>query len=255
MLFYNRMMKNISSIYSVFLLKIKKDEMKRTFIFTSALLVAILFSSCTTAYIPTEINAPAFNESNQFVGGISYGSSGTNLQLGYSFLKNFAAISDISYLRTRGSSPKFQRQWGFGLGYFTRLHRDDSVYYEVFAGFSKATTNSAYVEQDFSNRSGFENADYYKIYVQQDISFQNEFLDLIFALRINYFNFTRYEYHKVEYPELPRAIGLEPVFKVRLGGEYLKFKLQLGLSLTETLTKHEFNYDKTFMNVGLEFRF
>jgi len=229
--------------------------MKKTIFFTTVLLFTVFISSCTTVYIPTEINAPAFSEPNQFVGGISYGSSGTNLQLGYSFYKNFAAISDISYLRTRGSEPRFQRQWEFGLGYFTRLDRDDSVYYEVFGGFSKATTNSSYEEQDFSNGSGYENADYYRFYIQQDISFQHEFIDLIFALRINYFRFTRYEHNVVANPELPRAFGIEPAFKLRLGGEYLKFKLQVGWSLTETLTNHEFNYNKTFMNIGFEFRF
>ncbi|HEY3249993.1 MAG TPA: hypothetical protein VGK25_02635 [Ignavibacteria bacterium] len=228
--------------------------MKNILFFTLALF-ALILSSCTTAYIPTEVNAPAFSEPNQFKSGISYGSSGTNLELGYSFYKNFAAIGDISYLRVRGTSPRLQRQWGFGLGYFKRIHNNDSVYMEVFAGFSSASTFSSYEDDEFTNGPGFENADYYRIYIQPDISFHYEFVDLIFAIRINYFNFTRYEYYLVANPGLPRAIGIEPVFKVRLGSEYVKLKYQIGLSLTETLTKYEFNYEKAFTNFGLEFSF
>ena len=79
------------------------------------LLFTLILSSCTTVYIPTEINAPAFSESSQFKGGISIGNSGTNLQAGYSFYKKFAAIGDISYLDRNGSEPRFQRQLGIGL--------------------------------------------------------------------------------------------------------------------------------------------
>jgi hypothetical protein len=232
---------------------------RKTAAFFVSALVVIVLSSCTTAYIPTEVNAPGFSNSNQFKGGIGYGTSGANLQLAYSFTKNFGAIGDFSYLKVRGNEPRFQRQWGLGLGYFSRVSKKDSIYFEVFAGFSKATTSSSYEETEYSYGIGYENADYYRVYVQPDFSLQNEFVDLIFALRINYFNFTKYEYfetanNQTVNTELPSAFGFEPVIKVRLGSEYLKLKYQLGYSFIQTLD-NKFNHEKYFTAVGLEFSF
>ena len=230
--------------------------MKKTLIFTSGLfLFTVMLSSCTTAYIPTDINAPAFNDDNQLKAGLSYGNSGSNFQIGYSFLKNFAVISDISYLNLKGNESQFQRQFGFGLGYFSRFQKSKSVYYEVFAGFSTAATNSSYKESAFALGPDFENARYNRFYIQQDISFQHEFIDVIFAVRLNYFNFTGYERYNVPAPVLPRAVGIEPAVKLRMGSEYLKVKLQFGLSFIETYTKDKFKYDKSFIHVGLEFNF
>ena len=149
----------------------------------------------------------------------------------------------------------FQRQWGVGLGYYTRVNTRDSVFYEIFGGYSQGTTNSAYKEQDFSIGTGYENADYNRFFLQQDISFQQEFIDLIVAIRFSYFNFTSYETHEVVYPELPKAFGMEPAFKICMGGEYLKIKFQMGLAVIAQIKGRDFNYDKSFFLVGLECSF
>ncbi len=229
--------------------------MKNLIIFTITILFVLIFSSCTTVYVPTEINVPAFNEPNQFKGGISVGSSGTNVGVGYSFYKNFGFISDYSYLHRTGNNPVFQRQWGVGLGYYARIQRMDSVFYEIFGGYSQATTNSAFKEQDFSIGTGYENADYYRFFLQQDISFQQVFIDFIVAIRFSYFNFTRYDTHEAVNPELPKAIGMEPAFKIRMGGEYLKIKFQMGFAVIAPIKGRDFHYDKSFFLVGLECSF
>jgi hypothetical protein len=229
--------------------------MKNLLIFASIIFFVFLLSSCTTVYIPTEINAPAFNEPNQFKGGISIGNSGTNLDLGYSFYKNFGIITDISYLDRRSSEPRFQRQWGVGLGYYKRIANRDSIFYEVFGGFSSATTRSSYQDQAFTNGPGYENADYYRIFIQQDFSFQQEFIDFIISLKLSYFNFTSYESHEFINPEMPKALGVEPAFKIRMGGEYFKIKFQLGYNLINSIKGPDFNYDRGFGLIGLECSF
>lgn len=226
--------------------------MKKVF-FTAAIMPAFIFFSCTTAYIPTELNTPVFHESNEIRGGISYGNSGTNLQLGYSFYKSAAVIGEISYLRTTGDEPVFQRNWGFGLGYFNKLHKDNSVYYEVFTGFDIGETRSSYKDQAFTNGAGYENSRYYRIFIQPDISFPFRFIDLIVSMKLNYFQFTDYEHHTVLDPELPRAISLEPAFTFRIGSEYVKLKYQIGLSYLQKLQGSDFNHDFIFMHFGLAF--
>lgn len=228
---------------------------KNIIIFIISLPLILILSSCTTVYIPTEINAPAFNESNQFKGGISVGSGGTSLNLGYSFYKNFGMITDISYLDKRSSEPRFQRQWGVGLGYFKRIAKRDSIFYEVFGGFSSATTRSSYQDQAFTNGPGYENADYYRIFIQQDFSFQQEFIDFIISLKLSFFNFTSYESHEFLNPEMPKALGVEPALKIRMGGEFLKLKFQLGYNLINSIKGPDFNYDRGFLLVGLECSF
>jgi hypothetical protein len=223
-----------------------------TLILTTIILSSFILSSCTTAYIPTELNTPAFHEENQFRGGLSYGASGTNLHLGYSFLKHFGVTSDISYLRRFGNNPEFQRNWGFALGYFTPLEMD-KAYMEVFGGFHIGETRSAFNGDNFNPDPGYgyENAKYYKLYVQPDISFPLGFVELIFAVRINYMNFTMYERYNTVNPEPPRAFGMEPAFTIRMGSEYIRLKCQIGTSLTGHLSGSSFNYNKIFMHVGL----
>lgn len=229
--------------------------MKNLLISSVSLTLLLLLSSCTTVYIPTEVNAPAFNKSNQFKGGISIGNSGTNLQLGYSFHKHLAAIGDISYLDRKSSEPRFQRQWGLGLGYFTRLQKGDSMFYEVFGGYSNARTNSAYEDQPLTNGPGYENADYHRFFVIQNISVQQEFIDFIISVRLSYYNFSRYESHEIKDPVMPQAIGIEPALKIRMGGEFLKIKFQLGYNLINSIKGPDFNYDRGFGLIGLECSF
>ena len=230
--------------------------MKKIIILTPLSIFFLALSACTTVYVPTEINAPAFSEPGQFKGGMSIGNSGANLQAGYSFYKKFAAIGDISYLDRNGSEPVFQRQWGLGLGYFTRLARSDSMYYEVFGGYSNARTNSAYEDQPLTNGPGYENADYHRFFITQNVSVLREFIDLIVSVRLSYFSFTRYETHQIVKEQgMPKAIGIEPAIKIRLGGEFLKLKFQLGYNLINALEGPDFNYDRGFLLVGLECSF
>jgi len=230
--------------------------MKPILFITSALLAVILYS-CTTAYIPPELNTPGFHDANEFRGGISYGNSGTNLQLGYSFHKHIGVTFDAAYLRTFGSEPRLQRNWGMGLGYFTPLHKDKSVYLEVFSGFHISETRSAYRDDGFEPvfENGYENSQYNSFYIQPDLSFPFTNVDLIFSARISYFNFTKYETHKLQQPELPKAFGFEPAFTVRVGGENLKFKSQIGTSFMGLLSGHEFNSTYMFIHFGFDVSF
>lgn len=228
--------------------------MKKIILLT-ALLTSIL-SSCTTAYFPTEVNAPAFHAKNEFHGSLTYGNSGTNFLAGYSFLDNLAAIGGVSYLRTFGNQRDFQRNWEFGLGYFNKLHKDKSVYGEIFAGFDITETRSQYTSHSlFSGTDGFENARYNRLFVQPDISFPFRNVDLIFAMKFSYFNFSFYDRNGLVNKESPKAMGLEPAFTVRLGTENVKFRTQAGFCLIGVLSGNEFNYDKFFINFGIAFSF
>lgn len=220
-------------------------------LFITLALLAIILYSCTTAYIPTELNTPAFHEENQFRGALSYGASGTNLHLGYSFFKHLGVTSEISYLHTFGKNPEFQRNWGFALGYFTPIEKK-KAYMEVFGGFhigETRSTNTGTIE--FGGPYSYENSQYYKLYVQPDISIPLGFIELIFAVRINYMNFTRYERYNTVDPPLPKAFGMEPAFTIKMGSEYIKLKYQIGTSLTGQISGSSFNYNKVFMHVGL----
>jgi hypothetical protein len=219
------------------------------------LCLTAIFSSCTTAYFPNELNTPAFHNSNEFYGGISYGSSGLNLQTGYSFYKNLGVTADLSYLSVKGNERHFQRNLGFGLGYFNKLHKDDNVYFEVLAGFNTITTHSSYEDQNFAIGPGHENSRYYRLYIQPDMSFNYKYIDLIFAARISYFNFTSYNRHDEPSSVLPRAFGIEPAATIKLGTEYVKFKTQVGFALIGNLSGSRFNYDKVFIHFGLEVGF
>ncbi len=229
--------------------------MKKILIFIPITGILFLLSSCTTVYIPNEINAPGFCRPNQIKAGISVANSGTNLQAGYSFSKKIAAIGDISYLDKKGNEPRFQRQWGLGLGYFTRIGKEDSMYYEIFGGYSMATTNSSYEDSELTNGPGYENADYYRFFVTNNISVLQEFFDIIISVRLSYYNFTRYESHEIINPEKPVGLGIEPALKIRMGSEYFKIKFQVGYNLINNIKGPVFNYTRGFGLVGIDLSF
>jgi len=222
---------------------------------TTLFAVSVFFYSCTTAYIPNELNVPAFHEKNEFKGSLTYGSSGTNLSAGYSLPGNVAITGNISYLNKTGAKPKFQRVWGFAAGYFNKLQKGTSPYYEIFGGFITGETRSAYNNTSFPYEPSFENSKYYKIFIQPDISFDFGFIDLIFAMRMLYMKFTDYNREGITNPELPTAYGLEPAATLRMGSEYLQIRIQLGTSLLIQHSGTEFFYDKGFAHVGLAFGF
>jgi hypothetical protein len=129
------------------------------------------------------------------------------------------------------------------------------MFYEVFGSYSNGRTNSAYEDQFLTNGPGYENADYNRFYVTQNISVQQEFIDFIISMRLSYFSFTRYESHEFLNPVMPQAIGVEPAIKIRIGGEFLKIKFQLGYNLINSIKGPDFNYDRGFGLVGLECSF
>lgn len=228
--------------------------MKKLLLSVLPAITFILFS-CTSSYYPGEVNTPGFTDKNQVKGGISYGTSGTNFQLGYSPLKNIGVIGSISYLNVKGSEPQFQRNWEFGLGYFNRLHKKEKIYYEIFAGFDISETRSAFKDDLIAPNGYFENSKYYRIFVQPDFTFSYEFIDVIFTNKMSYFNFTFYENDAAPNHELPKAIGFEPAFTFKAGGENIKFKTQFGFTYIFKTSGSEFNYKKGFIFFGLAFAF
>ena len=198
--------------------------------------IGLVFSSCTTVYTPTEVNAPLHKDKNEFTAGASYSTAGASLQLAYSVTKNIAVFGSGSWMSIKDNNSRdYQRYGEFGAGYFKSFDRSKSSRFEVFfgTGFGEATS----YENDFDAE---EKGNYYKLFLQPDISYSIGWIDLALAMRIVYLKYTSYSYN----PEtennyyLPSAFGIEPVVMIRVGPPNFKIKYQTGFSaLTENKNK------------------
>ncbi len=205
-------------------------------------LLGLFFSSCTTVYTPTEVNAPLLKNKGEFAAGASYGTAGAGLQLAYSITKDIAIIGSGSWMSIKDNNGRdYQRYGEFGAGYFKAFDKSKSSGAEIFfgLGFGEATS----YDNDVNAQ---EKGNYYKLFLQPDISYSIGWIDLALAMRIVYLKYTSYSYNiqTENSPYLPSAFGIEPVIMLRLGPPNFKVKYQTGFSaLTE-------NKDKPFGRSG-----
>jgi hypothetical protein len=215
---------------------------------------SFLFSSCTTVYIPTEVNTPVFRDEHRVTAGLSFGISGIGLQSGYSLTKQFAVIADGSYLDQKGNDNEDFLKYGeIGLGYYRTIDRSKLVSFEVFTGLGFASARSKDVKFDYT-----ETGNYYKLFLQPDVAFSLGWMDFIFACKVSVIKFTSYSYmHQKDIitEGLPSAIEIQPAFTFRLGSPVFKIRYQLGTSSISRINGPVFGSEKLFSAFGVVFQF
>lgn len=216
--------------------------------------LTFLFSSCTTVYIPTEVNTPMFRDEHKISAGLSFSVCGPSLQTGYSLTKHIAVIIDGAYANQKSSDHEdFLRFGEFGLGYFTILDKSKLVSFEVFTGIGFAYARSKDVRYDY-----LEEGNYNKIFLQPDFALSMGGIDMIFACKMSIIKFTSYSYsqHMVNIIEgEPSALEFEPAFTLRFGSPNFKIRLQLGSSAIGILDKPSFGRQKLYTALGVVFQF
>ena len=192
-------------------------------------LITIFLSSCTTVYIPPEVNTPIFKDEHTFSAGLSYSLCGTNVNAGYSFTKHIAAITSASFLNTKNSDNEdFQNYGEFGIGYFysKKFEREQGFSFEIFGGYGFANARSKDVKFNVT-----EEGHYYRIFVQPDFAYSFGWIDLDAAIKFSSMKFTSYQLSgRLNATGSPSAFGWEPVFTIRIGSPLFKVKYQLGIS-------------------------
>jgi len=217
-------------------------------------LITLFLSSCTTVYIPPEVNTPIFKDEHTFSGGLSYSLCGTNVNAGYSFTKHIAAITSASFLNTKNSDNEdFQKYGEVGIGYYScnKYERETGVSYEIFGGFGLANARSKDVKFNLT-----EEGRYYRIFIQPDFTFSFGWIDLDAAIKFSSIKFTSYQLSgRLNATGSPSAFGWEPVFTMRIGSPYFKIKYQLGISEMFESSSPDFGKQMLINSIGAVVQF
>src|SRR4030095_5082400 len=226
--------------------------MKKHIIVTLFVLSGIIFNSCTTVYVPSEVNTPVFKGKNEFRAGVSYGNSGLNVQTAYSFTDHLGLIASGSYINSKNSNGSLYQKYGeFGIGYFKMLKKNN-INFEVFTGIGFGNAHST--DHSFSELS--ESGKYYKIFLQPDMTLMAGGIDIAFAIRFHYLGYTSYSNPSlITSNTMPASVGMEPSVSFIIGDFPFKFKYQLGLSAQGSVSSRYFGYTPFFTHVGFVIAF
>ncbi len=213
------------------------------------ILLIIFLNSCTTVYVPNEINTPLFTDKNEFRGGLSYGVSGVNLQLAYSLTKELGFMANGSYINSSTQNSSIYQRYGeLGIGYFRKVNLGERTDFELFGGIGFGETHS----HDNSAIYQRETGTYYKTFLQPTMAFALGWIHLALSLRFNYLSY--YSHTTITSKTItdkPKAIGVEPALSLLLGTYPLKVKYQLGISMIGPTNSVIFGRSFFFTSIGL----
>src|SRR4030095_10016249 len=222
---------------------------------------SLIFSSCTTVYVPSEANTPVFKDKYDFRAGLSYGNSGLNLQTAFSFTDHLGIIASGSYVNVHSSQSSLYQKYGeVGFGYFRPPDKKGDLHFEIFSGLgfgeARSTEHGFSIVDGSSSAELSESGKYYKIFLQPEMAMLYGWVDVAFALRLNYLRFTGYS--DISHPgskSIPASFGMEPSVSFIMGDTPFKMKFQIGLSEQGTVSGNDFGYTPFFTHVGFVIAF
>jgi len=141
----------------------------------SIFITALLFSSCSSIYMPNVPNTPMLSQQGEFSGGL-HGSLKGNFSLNgaYAISDHFGVIGSTSYMNSKRTKKDYKHKlFEVGGGYFNTFGPDDNRIIEIYAGYGNAKTNRVfrnYDENDVLTGTDFEEATYNKTFLQVNYS-------------------------------------------------------------------------------------
>lgn len=226
-----------------------------------AIILLNLFS-CAPAYIPNAFNAPLMKDKNEInVSGYA-GTSGLDAQASASIVKHVAVMCNYSYAnrkKTGIDSTGFRKhdfiEGAFG---FYASPKEKKTCLEVWAGAGWGSSGAKADRGGLFNSKGDIVLGYYNRYfLQVDYGFRSRIVEVGFAIRGTYVNFTNL--YNVTSDRTYRGLDnvyVEPAGFVRVGAPFLKFSFQLGGILRTsalTDTNPHFTTQPFYMTVGIHF--
>lgn len=143
--------------------------------FVLLLLVTVILSSCSSMYMPNVPATPMFKNAGEvYVGGHFNTKGNISANLGAALTDNIAVIANGSTVNTGASNNDYFRQWLMegGIGYFTKVGKDDRQVLEMYAGYGVGNT------KDFKQRASVYG---YELVEAREMNFDKIFFQLNYS--------------------------------------------------------------------------
>jgi len=237
-------------------------------LFAGLFLIYFLNSCAPCYYAPSAQNVPLLQEKKDFrasgsfkLGGYTMGCdfqgavAATNhlgIMLNYSYFTGRKSLIDETKL-----SDSRSNMVEFGLGYYTPL--SDKFVFETYGGYGTAnikTSHDSYLEYKGSTVHSWS------LFIQPTIGMHKKNVELAYSTRFRMLDINRveFDYYTNGQPDedltdlesLPMSYFMEPAFTFRVGGEYVKYQMQVGFAFPLS-NPGNLEFDPFNVNFGLIF--
>ncbi len=132
------------------------------------LLLSVLFTSCSVAYLPNTRNAPMFSGKGEIQGSIATTGPAINLQTAYAATNHVGIMVNGMNAKSESYGSERHRYGEIGLGYYVNTKKTGGLFYaDVFGGYGMGNLN-VYVDpgpKDLITRYWFQGS-YQKFFLQ-----------------------------------------------------------------------------------------
>ena len=220
------------------------NTMKTKFLIVPiALVILFFFYGCAPVYIPTVVNTPLLSEQGEFQATLNTGVSGFDPQFAYAITDHIGVMLNGSYTnRTNDTLNNFHKHLAVetGAGYYTKIGNNGR--FEVFGGFGYSRLKADYSNNLWISRSDLNS---YKIFIQPAIGATTDIFDGSFA--------TRFVRVKLFQDQLKyTGYFIEPVLTGKIGYKYVKFVVQVGVSIPVKSNELVFSYQPFLFSIGIQ---
>ena len=193
--------------------------MKSIYSMLSVLCLAILMTSCRSAYMPNVANTPLLSEKGEAQVAIHYGTSGINPQIAYAFSDHIGAMLNANFLKNE-NNDQVNNYGEIGIGYFMPFAEKGR--FEVFAGYGIGDyyTHDSFKLEIPEIHSGTIN----RFFIQPSIGFSSEIFEGSFTPRLVHVNVD-------DISGKGSGTYLEPIITAKVGYKFIKTVFQVGLNL------------------------
>lgn len=241
----------------------------RSSLFPCIIAIFFLLHGCVPCYYaPSSQNVPLLQKQKDFnlSGAFKVGSltTGCEFQTAVAATDHLGIIANYSYYTGRQSmfdesklSDSKSSMLEIGLGYY--LPFGEKYVFETYGGYSTAnvrTAHDSYLENVGSKVHSWS------LFVQPAIGFHKKHAEMAFSTRFRIldFNDLTFDYHQNGSPDnslsylvsMPMTLCIEPAYTLRVGGETVKFQMQVGISAPVNNVDY-LEYDPFNFNFGLIF--
>ena len=242
------------------------------------LLIIIILTGCSSAYIPSPKNIPLFE--NKGEGQIEVGASTNSLYLtgSYAFSEKFAMITNgsISYPAIAGQSIRHYNEltiftdgdvphssFEVGIGRYNLLPSSESRL-EVFLGTGYGKSYSFFSKDDRQNyMQGFAQINTGKRFKHAEIGWSMRMAFSGFQYQDGYYKASTYPSEYIIEHGKYQTFHLEPLFVIRVGGQHVKWFARTGLNLAFPLSSNSLiqtrgtdpGYTILHLSTGISYRF
>lgn len=227
----------------------------------TAIILALLLSSCTAVYVPNTHNIPLLSEQGDININTSAGTNGYDFQGSYAVSDHLGVMTNISAANTTSDSTRNFHKHLFvegGPGYYLKL--SDAARFEVFGTAGYGYVSGLYGYYFISYTEDIVEGNFYRFAIQPTIGATTDYFDGAFAVKLAYFSTVNlktnqdFSYYGKPYspPELS-AFLIEPTITVRGGYKFVMFNVQTGVSLPVDATP-DFRWRPFIFSVGLTYK-